>query len=60
VNAKRYQIKFPILEYNAMLQYVDLEGTFAKAYDNAEKEFLQLMEKIEDQNNRMGQNSVTY
>src|SRR6267142_504043 len=49
--------QIPYIGIQRNIQYVDLEGTFARAYDNAEKEFLGLVEKIEEQKNRMGQNS---
>jgi len=49
--------QIPYVGIQRNIQYVDLEGKFAEAYANAESEFKDLFEKIEDQNSKMGQNS---
>jgi SNF2 family DNA or RNA helicase len=50
--------QIPYIGIKRNIQYVDLEGKFLEAYNNAEKEFSDLFSRIEDQKSRMGDNSA--
>jgi len=49
--------QIPYIGIRRDVQYVDLEGKFAEAYNNAESDYLYLVNKLEDQKSSLAQNS---
>lgn len=56
-NREEVEDQIPYIGIIRNLEYVDLEDKFKDAYENAQEEFLELFNKIEDNKNAMARNS---
>lgn len=56
-NREEVEDQIPFIGIQRNLEYVDLDGKFKEAYDNAQEEFLELFSKIENERNSMQRNS---